>query len=425
MPVSVLRLVILVLCFSVVSRADDWPQWRGPQRSGISQEKGLQAQWPKGGPKLLWQQHDIGSGYSTPAVVGKSLYLISNRGLENEFVAALAVADGSTLWTQRLGNVGPNDGPQYPGARSTPTVDGELLYALGSDGNLACLKAATGEVRWQKNLRSDFGGQPGKWAYAESPLVDGDALVVTPGGSEATMVALNKQTGTEIWRCAFPADAKKGPEQAAYASIIVVDAAGLKQYVQFLQHGLAGVDAKTGKLLWQYGRTAENSPANIPTPVAKGDLIYSATSRGGSALVQIKANGSQITAEEVYFEKGLPSAIGGSVLLGDQLYGTTGQALVCLDFKAGQPLWTSREVGPSAVCYADGRLYFHTDKGDAVLVEPSLKEYRQKGRFALPDQPDRGKSQAWAYPVVANGRLYLRDLGSLWSYDIRDPQAQR
>src|SRR6185503_15115869 len=170
----------------------------------LSREKGLLKQWPKEGPRLLWQLKDIGSGYSTPSVVGERLYLNSNEGMDNEFVLALDAKDGKRAWSTKLGKVGPNDGPQYPASRSTPTVDGDVLYTLGSDGDLVCVEKADGKVRWKKNLRSDFGGTPGKWAYAESPLVDGDALICTPGGADATMVALNKKTGETIWKSAIP-----------------------------------------------------------------------------------------------------------------------------------------------------------------------------------------------------------------------------
>src|SRR5687767_12366996 len=274
-----------ILCAGAVDvRADDWPQWRGPNRDGISKETGLLKQWPEDGPKLLWQVNDLGDGYSTPAVVGERLYLMSNKGADDEFVQALNVADGKPAWTTRIGKVGPNKGPPYPGARSTPTVDGDVLYALGSDGDLACLTVADGQVRWRKNLRSDFGGRPGNWAYAESPLVDGDVLVCTPGGEQATLVALNKKTGEVVWKSAVP-----GGDEAGYASVIVVDAAGVRQYVQFLQKGLVGVDAKTGKFLWRYDKTAENSPANIPTPVAQAGLVYSAAARSGGGLVKLTA----------------------------------------------------------------------------------------------------------------------------------------
>ena len=168
----------------MAAATSDWPQWRGPQRDGTSQERGLLKQWPAGGPKLLWQVNDIGDGYSTPAVVGKRIYVMSNRGMENEFVQALSTDDGKSIWTTRLGNVGnPNQNPPYPKARSTPTVDGNFIFALGSDGDLACLEVKSGKIRWQKNIRKEFGGQPGEWAYAESPLVDGDVVVVTPVAS--------------------------------------------------------------------------------------------------------------------------------------------------------------------------------------------------------------------------------------------------
>jgi outer membrane protein assembly factor BamB len=399
-----------------------WLPWRpigrnGAVRSanGISRETSLLKEWPKEGPRLLWQFKDIGFGYSTPAVVGERLYLLSNTGLDDEFVQALEVKDGQQAWRTRLGKVGnPKQMPPYPGARSTPTVDGESLYALGSDGDLACLETASGKVRWQKNLRADFAGKPGAWAYAESPLVDGDVLVCTPGGSEATLVALNKTNGDVIWKAPVP-----GGDQAAYASVTVVETGGIKQYVQFLQKGVIGVDARSGKFLWRYDQTAQGSPANIPTPVSHDGYVYSASSRGGGGLVHLKIDNGTVTAEPVYAEKNLPSNIGGAIVLGDYLYGTSGQGLLCVEFNTGKVKWKDRGVGAGSICFADGRLYIHGETGDVALVEATPDAYREKGRFALPDQPDRGRSQAWAYPVVANGRLYLRDLGALWCYDIK------
>ena len=191
----------LILCVCVINvSAADWPQWRGPERSGVSKESGLLKQWPSGGPKLLWQVDDLGDGYSTPVVVGTRIYFLSNTGMDNEFVQARSTVDGKVIWTTRVGNVGnPNQNPPYPKARSTPTIDGNYLYAFGSDGDIACLELKTGKIRWTKNVRKEFAGQPGEWAYAESPLVDGDLVVVTPGGPEATMVALNKKTGALVW----------------------------------------------------------------------------------------------------------------------------------------------------------------------------------------------------------------------------------
>src|SRR5262245_4818873 len=316
----------LGLCFSAVSvtgsvnigtSTPDWPQWRGPQRTGISQETGLLKQWPKEGPKLLWQVNNIGDGFSTPSVVGSRVFLMSNRGMENEFVQAFSTQDGKPIWTTRVGNVGnPEQDPPYPKARSTPTVDGEFLYALGSDGDLACLEANSGKIQWQKSLRKEFDGKPGTWAYAESPLVDGDAVVVTPGGAEATLVALNKKTGAVIWKAVVP-----GGDPAGYASAIVVQASGRKQYVQFLEKGIVGVDAKTGQFLWRYKEVVKG-PAQAFTPVARGEYVYGGALSVGGGLVRLKPDGSGVAAEQVYFERGLPNGFGGAVLVGDYLYGT-------------------------------------------------------------------------------------------------------
>jgi outer membrane protein assembly factor BamB len=410
-------LLLIVFAFghySITASAADWPQWRGPQRDGISRETGLLQKWPEGGPNLLWHVNGIGGGYSTPAVVGERLYLLGNEGMENEFVKALAVKDGKEAWSTRVGKVGPNQGPPYPGARSTPTVDGELLFALGSDGDLVCLDVASGSPRWQKNLRTEFGGEPGQWAYSESPLIDGDVLVCTPGGADATLVAIDKTTGDLIWKSAVPEG-----DKAAYASVIVVEAEGVKQYVQFLGKGLVGVEAKTGKFLWRYDQTAQGSPANIPTPVAHHGLVYSGTGLGGGGLVKLHAADGQFTAEQVYFKKGLPTSIGGAVLLDGFLYGTNGQSLLCIEFATGEFKWQDRGIGPGAVCYADGGLYIHGENGDAALVEAKSDAYHESGRFTPPDQPERKNSKAWAYTVVAEGRLYLRDLGTLWCYDVR------
>jgi outer membrane protein assembly factor BamB len=405
------------LCLVTNTYADDWPQWRGPTRNGLSKETGLLKEWPKDGPKLLWQLKDIGTGYSTPAVVGERLYVLGNKGLDNEFVQALAVKDGKQIWTARLGKVGnPDQKPAYPAARSTPTVEGDTLYALGSDGDLACVELANGKIRWQKNVRTEFGGKPGTWAYSESPLIDGDVVVCTPGGSDATLVALNKKTGEVIWKSAVP-----GGDDAAYASVIIVQAGGVKQYVQLLQKGLVGVDAKTGKFLWRYEKPISPFNANIPTPTAHEGYIYTSAAGKGGGVVKLKVSGASVEAEEVYFSPKMPTAIGGTVIVDNHLYGTTQQGLLCAELATGNIKWQDRSVGgPASLCYAEGRLYVHGENDGAVaLVETTPEAYREKGRFTPPDAPQKGASKAWAYPVVANGRLYIRDWDLLWCYDIK------
>jgi outer membrane protein assembly factor BamB len=411
-----LCLVFCIGCSSRTGGVFDWPQWRGPERNGISKETGLLQDWPEGGPKLLWRLQDIGDGYSTPSVAGPRLYLMSNRGMDNEFVQALSVEDGKTIWTTRVGNVGnPDQQPNFPMARSTPTLDGDLLYAFGSDGDLACLETATGKILWQKNVRKEFGGVPGTWAYSESPLIDGNAVIVTPGGAEATMVALDKKTGDVIWECAVP-----GGDAAGYASAIVVQAAGHRQYVQFLDKGVVGVDADTGQFLWRWDEPGK-SPANIPTPVADGDRVYAAKARIGGGLIRLKAAEDGVDAEEVYFKRGLPFSVGGAVLKDGYLYGTTDGGMVAVEFQTGQVAWQAEGIGAGSVMLADGRLYVHGENGDLALVEATPEAYREHGRFTPPDQPKHSQSmeKAWAYPVVSNGRLYIRDLGTLWSYDVK------
>ena len=414
-PVAAIGASLLLTCGP--ARAHDWPQWRGPNRDGISHETGFRKEWPKEGPALIWRASGIGRGYSTPAVAGERLYLMGSEGLENEFVEALSTQDGKKIWSTRLGPVGnPKQQPNFPTARSTPTVDGDRLYALSSDGDLACLDTHNGRVQWKKNLRQDFGGKPGHWAYAESPLVDGDTLVCTPGGSEATLLALNKNSGAVIWKCALPEG-----DDAAYSSPILVEAGGTRQYVQLLQKGLVGVDARTGRFLWRYSKPVSVFDANIPTPVAGEGVIYAGAAGTGGGAVQLSVEDGKVQPKPLYFGPKYPTAIGGAVKVGNYLYGTTGQALQCAEFATGQIKWEERSIAPGSLCYADGLLFLHGEDGEVALVEASPEDYHEKGRFSPPDQPAKANSmeKAWAYPVAVNGRLYIRDHDSLWCYNVK------
>src|SRR6185503_4439050 len=259
-----------------------------------------------------------------------------------------------------------------------------------------------------------FGGRPGMWAYSESPLVDGDIVVCTPGGPAATIVALNRKSGDVVWKSVVPGD-----EVAGYASIAVTEIGGVKQYVQFVSKGVVGVDAKTGKFLWRYDGTAKSSPANIPTPVVYNSAVYTSSGLVGGGLARIKAANGAYETEQVYFDKKLPKAIGGTVRIGDFLYGTGSTTLQCVEFATGTVKWEDRSVGPGSICFAEGMLYVHGENGSIALVEATPDGYHEKGRFTPSDQPERARTQAWAYPVIANGRLYIRDLGSLWCFEVK------
>jgi outer membrane protein assembly factor BamB len=384
----------------------DWPAWRGPDRTGVSTETGLLNRWPTGGPKLLWKATDLGGGFSTPSVANGRIYAIGSKA-GDEWVQARDAKSGNKLWETKIGTMAKAG---YAGSRSTPTVDGDLIFALSSDGDLVCLQTADGTVKWTKRF-SDFDGKRGSWAYAESPLIDGDVLVCTPGGSKATLLALKKQTGEVIWKSAL-ADG----DAAGYASVIVAEVAGVKQYVQFLSGGVVGVSAKDGTFLWRYTKSA-NKTANIPTPIYSDGYVFSASGYNtGGGLVKLIVDKDKVNAAQVYFSKDMMNHHGGVICVGGCLYGTNNNSLVCLNFLTGERKWLDRSVGKGSVTYADGCLYVRSEDGPVALVEATPRAYKELGRF---EQPDRSKAKAWAHPVVANGCLLLRDQDVLLCYDVK------
>jgi outer membrane protein assembly factor BamB len=428
---------LLALC-APLANALDWPQWQGPDRNGISRETGLLKEWPKGGPPLAWEIKGLGGGYSAPSVAAGKLYGMSSRG-DYEVVWALNEADGKELWAARLGPAyrqGMKQGVEGPGC--TPTVDGERLYVVGLAGDIACVATKDGSIVWQHSFTKDYGGRMPTWRYNESPLVDGEKVICTPGAPDAIMVALDKLTGNTIWKCAMPAGAEntgggnrggRGGGQgsgAAYSSAIAIDFDGQRQYVQMTSKALIGVSAD-GKFLWRYDRPANRAGINITTPLYHDGMIFasSAYNTGGGLIKLTRDANGRIKPEEVYFTPNLQNHHGGVILLDGTLYGANGGNeggyLVCLDFATGKVLWDEKDAGKhraakGSITLADGRLYYRTEQGPMLLIEPSPKEYIERGRF---DQPDRSPQPAWPHPVIANGKLYLRDQDVLLCYDIK------
>jgi outer membrane protein assembly factor BamB len=402
--------------------AGDWPQWQGPDRDAVSKESGLLKEWTKDGPPLVWKIKELGGGYSGPSIAAGRIYGMSNRG-DDEVIWALTETDGRTLWVTRLGPAIKQSMPQgKEGPGCTPTVDGELLYVVGLGGDVACLQVKDGKIIWQRSLQKDFGGSVPTWSYRESPLVDGDKVIYTPSGEDATLVALDKLTGKTIWKSQVP-----GNPKAAYASAIAIDFDGQRQYVQLTAKALVGVAAADGKFLWRYDRAANSHGINCSTPIYHDGMVFAASAYGaGGGLVKLSkdANGG-VKAEEIYFCKKMQNHHGGMILLDGCLYGANGGneggALVCLDFQTGNVLWDERDdsehrAPKGSVVLADGRLYYRTEKGTMLLIEPNPKQYVERGRF---EQPDRSQQPAWTHPVIANGKLYLRDQDVLLCYDVK------
>ena len=409
-PLSALALIALAL----PARADDWPQWRGPRRDDVSRETGLLKTWPGGGPTLLWTSEDAGIGYAGLAVVGdRVLTMGADDG--REFVLALDVTTGKKVWSTPFAPLfqqNRGDGP-----RATPTVDGDRVYAVGGQGELVCLEAAAGKIVWQKNLRKDLGGDMmSGWGYSESPLIDGDKVVCTPGGSKGAVAALDKKTGNVLWR------SRGFTDKAAYSSLVVGTAGGILQYVQMTGDGVTGVAADDGRLLWRFVRPSRT--AAVPTPIVRDDLVYVSSGYGtGAHLIKLTGDVNGLKAAEGYASKEMVNHHGGVILVGNHVYGHSDSGRwVCQELQTGKIAWADRGVGKGSVTCADGMLYLYSESGGtAALVGATPQAYKEAGRFKVPRQSGRrsARGMLWTHPVVANGRLYLRDQELIFCYDVK------
>jgi outer membrane protein assembly factor BamB len=421
-----LSIVWLVLS-SPCSLAADWPQWRGTNRDGISPETGLLKSWPKEGPKLVWQANIGGAGYGCPVIVGERIYITGAeddlKG-QREFALCLKTQDGTTVWKKELpGGEGRYNTDWGSGPRSTPTVDGEYLYVLGARGDLSCLKTSDGTQVWAVNLVKDFGGGIPNWGYSESILIDGDKLVCTPGGQQGSLLALDKRTGKKIWQST---ELKDG---AAYASIIAADVAGTRQYITQTSAAAVGVEAATGKLLWRVNQL-QRAVAVIPTPVVHDDLAFFTSGYGaGCELLKIEKTGAgEFKATPLYTKNTvLSNHHGGVIRVGDYIYGhsDTGNQWVCIEYKKKDDdlIVSTGKFEKGSVIAAEGLLYLYgQSKGTMTLVEATTEKWTEKGRFEIPEKSKfpRRSGLIWTHPVIAHGKLYLRDHEMLFCYDITD-----
>jgi outer membrane protein assembly factor BamB len=420
-------LAIVLILTARASHAADWSQWQGPYRNAVSNETGLLKEWPAEGPPLAWKATGIGKGMGGIAVSKGRIYTTGDDAQQTAWLYALNEADGKPAWSAKIGPGG-NPGNMFKpfGPRATPTVEGDRVYILSQTGDFVCFTTEGKEV-WRVNYVKDFGGIMPVWGFGESPLIDGDKIICTPGAEDATMMALDKATGKPIWKCTVPEGPTGnkgflGTSGAAYASAIAVDFEGVRQYVQLTATTLVGVAATDGKLLWRYDRASNTHRINCTTPVYHDGMVIAASAydAGGGAVKLSKDADGGITAKEVWFTPRMKNHHGGMIVVGDCLYGSAGGNeggyLLCLDLATGKQLWMEREAPKGALTLADGRLYLRTERGAMVLIEPNREKFVERGRF---EQPDRTREPAWAHPVITNGKLYIRDQDVLLCYDIK------
>ena len=427
------RALLFLAAATGTAAAADWPQWRGPNRDGKSADTGLLKEWPKDGPKLLWSAKTpeaIGAGYGTPAVVGDKLYVIGADGNKNsskELVTCLSARDGGKVWQTALTTTSGNYADRWGGGpRSTPTTDGDRLYALGATGDLVCLSTADGKEVWRKNLVSDFGGKVPNWGYSESPLIDGNKVVVTPG-AKGGVAALDKKTGETVWVC------KELSDGAGYSSLIPTEVGGTRLYVQQTMLHAVGIRANDGKLLFQVGEIGRQT-AVIPTPVVVGDIAFFTAGYGaGCEAYKLAPDGpGGVKAQKIYSKnKVVENHHGGVIEFGGHVYGHSNKAgWVCFDYKTGpdDPVWANQRFAKGSIAFADGYFFCYSETDGALArIKATPTAWEEAGRFTIPATSKLRvgtQGKVWPHPVIANGKLYLRDYELLYCYDLGGTSAR-
>lgn len=416
---SLFMSLVGILSFQTIqAQAEDWPTFRGTGRTAVSAESGLLDSWPSEGPKLLWTAKGAGNGYASPAVVAGRVYTLGDHD-NGQFLSCFDGNTGKLVWENKIGDAwnGHPRNPTWNGARATPTVDGDRVYVVDASGVVVCSSTSDGKVVWQKSLTKEFEGKKAdSWGYSESPTIDGPLLICTPGGSKATVVALDKATGETRWTCARPND-----EGAGHSSVVISYVGGRKIYVQNTAGGPMGIDAKSGQLLWTYA--IKKPTAFIPSPIVKDDYVLSVAGygTGGALIQQVAGPDGNVSVKEVYgLNKDLDNKHGGVILIGNDLYAGFSDAnqIYCHDLVSGAKKWRERGSGQgsTSVIAADGKLFIHYSDGVVGLAKASPEGFNEVSSFKAPGNRD---FPSWAHLVVANGKLFVRDGDLISCYDIK------
>jgi outer membrane protein assembly factor BamB len=390
----------------IASPEPDWPHWRGPRRDGISDEKGLLQAWPEGGPPLLWKIDGLGKGWSSPIIVGDSLYITGDIG--NDLVVFAFDRDGTPKWRAKNGKFWKNP---YPGARASCAFSEGRLYNMNAHGRVACLNAASGDELWAVNILERFEGKNITWALSECLLVDGPRLIVTPGGKKALMAALDKRTGQTVWTTG-----PLGDDRTSHCSPILFRYAGRRLIANCSSaHGF-GVDADSGELLWTVPLKSPYG-TNISTPVYDSGRVYFVTPYTElGRQYRLRAEGQSLAAEHVWTSP-LDTVTGCAVLVDGTLFAAgykKSKWWFGVDWETGRTKYQLKDLTTGAAVYADGRLYCLDERGTVALLKPDGLEVT--GRFSL---VTNRVNDAWAHPVLHDGRLYLRYHDTLWCYDVK------
>jgi outer membrane protein assembly factor BamB len=423
---GIVRVLLLTIAGSAsfltasVGRCEDWPTFRGPQRTAVSMDKNLLTSWPESGPDLVWQASGAGRGYASLAVVVDKLFtlgdgLSTKEGDEDEYLIAFDRATGKQLWTTKTGPAWKVMDPNWHNSRSTPTVDGSMVYVVAPKGVLVACNTSDGKEVWRKDLVGEIGGKKDDpWGYSESVLIDGESLICTPGGEKATMAALNKKTGELVWTAI-----REGDRGAGHASIVISEVGGNRVYVQTTGSGAIGVSAKDGKVLWSY--PIDKTTAVIPTPIVRGDLVFFSVGYGrGGALLQQVAGADGVSVKEIYgLNTKLGNKHGGVVLIGDYLYGDADDrgTPFCAELMTGNIKWNGRGPGKGSTVVIGGgdMLYMQFQDGELALVKQDPTAFTVVSHFKIPDS---GKRPSWAHPAIVDGKLYIRSQDTIMCYNI-------
>ena len=421
-----MMMAAMLVITGMALQAQDWPQWRGHNREGVSKETGLNLDWTSKKPALKWVFREAGFGYTAPTIVGTTLY---SQGGSNgkDFAFALDVNTGAVKWKQDLGDEFVDPQNRGNGPRGSVTVDGDKLYLVRGGGQIHCLSASDGKMIWHKDFISDFGGRlmsSPNWGFSESPLVDGNLVICTPGGANGNMVALNKNTGDLVWRCT------EWTDNASFSSAIIAEVGGIRQYIQQSNKGVGGVSAKDGKLLWKIDNSSYRT-AVIPTPIFNDNMVYVTNGYNGGCMgIQLTKEGEGIKADTIYKNRNMDNQHGGVVLINGYIYGHSDRpsdSWVCQNFKTGEIVWSRKhqdtDVGKGSLfAIGDSLVLFGLKNGTLSVVAASPDGWKEFGKIEIPERIKDDQTtdkELWSHPVIANGNLYLRDHNLLFCFDLK------